>query len=207
MTVTTFPNLRRLRRFLDLSQQEFALLAECTRHTIESVEQGRLHLSNDLGFRISRVTGIDLAWLMADDENLPMVNPEKQPYSQKDFSDAQEALESLKFHRIEPQMEVQVAGDLLHRTLEAANARDMLAVSDFLKRLEYFVRSEIHRFPKLRDQVYAEIRKWGEENVATGKSYPKSFLFPRSVEPFQRNQKRAFAGAKVIEKRQKAIKK
>ena len=54
------------------------------------------------------------------------------------------------------------AYDMLCRTLDAARAKDTLAVSDFRKRLEHYVRSEIHRFPELRDEVYQEIRCWGE---------------------------------------------
>jgi hypothetical protein len=69
------------------------------------------------------------------------------------------------------------AYDLLCRTLDAARAKDTLAVSDFRKRLEHYVRSEINRFPELRDEVYQEIRRWGEKNVATGKSIPRTFCF------------------------------
>ena len=133
-----------------------------------------------------------------------------EPYTREDFELAQEAVESIQLANIKLEMEIDVAADLLHRVYDAAQAKDMLAVSDFRRRLEFYIRSEIHRFPELRDQVYAEIRKWGEENVATGKSYPKSFLFPRSKESFLRAQKRALAGIKVIEKSekgQKAIKK
>jgi transcriptional regulator with XRE-family HTH domain len=208
--VTIVDNLKRLREFLGLSQREIAHLAGVTRHSIESIEQGRLRLSEDLGFRLSRVTGVDFNWLMADDENLPMTTPEGEVYERKHFELAQEAVESIRLSNIKLEMEIDVAADLLHRVYDAAQAKDMLAVSDFRRRLEDFIRREIHRFPKLRDQVYAEIRKWAEENVATGKPYPKSFLFPRSVEPFRRAQKRLLAGVKAIEKsekRQKAIKK
>lgn len=115
------------------------------------------------------------------------INHEGQPYTLKDFEFVQdEDLKSLRFYRVEPEMEIGVAADLLCRCLKAAYVRDdVKAVSDFRKRLEWYVRSEISRFAGLRDEVYQEIRQWGEENVGEGKSYPKTFLFPRNVEPFK----------------------
>ena len=77
-------------------------------------------------------------------------------------------------------------------------------MSDFQKRLEHFVRSEISRFRDLQDEVYGEIRQWGERNVGTGMSYPKNFLFPRSSEPFRRGKKRADKAIAAIEKREKS---
>ena len=88
---------------------------------------------------------------------------------------------SLSSSIIKLEMEIEVARDLLHRTLDAAHARDMVAVSDFRKELEFFVRSEIHTFPQVEGPGVCRNQEVGEENVATGKSYPKSFLFPRSV--------------------------
>jgi hypothetical protein len=115
-------------------------------------------------------------------------------------------LELLKFYRVEPEMEIGVAADLLHRVLDAARTRDVRAVSDFQKSLDDFVRREVSRFRELQDEVYQEIRQWGEENVGTGKSYPKNFLFPRSTEPFKRGKQRADKAIAAIEDRKKRLK-
>jgi hypothetical protein len=137
-----------------------------------------------------------------------MTTAEGEVYERKHFELAQEAVESIQLANVKLEMEIDVAADLLHRVYDTAQAKDMLAVSDFRRRLEDFIRREIHRFPELRDQVYAEIKEWGEKNVATGKSYPKNFLYPRSVKTFRRAQKRALAGVEAIEnseKRQKRL--
>ena len=207
MKLTPFCSVRHLRLFLKKGQKEFCDLGGCTRHTIESIEQDRLKLSTSLGYKISQATGVDFGWLMANDENLPMINHNGRDYTIQDFENAKdEDLESLKFYRVEPEMEIGVAADLLHRVLEAARKegrQDVKAVSDFQKRLERYVRSEISHFRDLQDDIYSEIRRWGEENVATGKSYPKNFLFPRSTEPFKRGKKRADKAIAAIEKRKK----
>jgi hypothetical protein len=86
---------------------------------------------------------------MSNDENLPMVNHNGRKYTMQDFEDAQDAdLESLKFYRpdVEPEMEILIAADYLCRVLDAARTRDIKAVSDFQKRLEHYVRSEISHF-------------------------------------------------------------
>jgi hypothetical protein len=80
------------------------------------------------------------------------------------------------------------------------------AVSDFQRRLDDFVRREVSHFRDLQDEVYREIRQWGVENVGTGKSYPKNFLFARSTEPFKRGKQRADKAIAAIEKRGKGSK-
>jgi DNA-binding XRE family transcriptional regulator len=211
MKLKPFSSLRHLRLFLGKSQKEFANeIAGCSKFTIESLESNplRLKLSTRLAFKISESTGCDVNWLLSNSENLPMTNANGRDYSLQDWEDARDAdLESLKFYRVEPEMEIGVAADLLHRVLDAARKRDIKALSDFQKRLEHYVRSEISRFRDLQDEVYQEIRQWGERNVATGKSYPKNFLFPRSLEPFKRGKKRADKAIAAIEKRLKPIKK
>jgi DNA-binding XRE family transcriptional regulator len=199
--------VQQLRRFLDLGQKELADLAGCSRHTIESVEQGRLKLSTQLASKIAVACGVDLVWLTANNPNSPMINHEGQPYSRKDYDELTEkkGLESLRFYRVEPEMEIGVAYDLLCRTLKAAHARNQ--VPQFMHRLEHFVRSEVGRFAKLRDEVYHEIRQWGEENVGSGKSYPKSFLFPRSTEAFERGRLKFKQAITALKEREKAIKK
>jgi hypothetical protein len=208
VTVTTFNSLRHLRRELCKTQGEMAGpdIADCSVSTIVSLEIGRLKLSPKLGWRISEACGIDYGWLMANDESRPMINLAGQPYSPEDFTQAQDKdLESLKFYQVEPEMEIGVAYDFLCRVLEAAKEQGVNAVSGFLHRLEAYVRSEVGHFTELQDAVFGEIRQWGKENVATGKSYPKSFLFPRSAEPFKRGQERFEKAIQAIAAREKRM--
>jgi hypothetical protein len=73
-------------------------------------------------------------------------------------------------------MKVCIAADLLFRALAAAGRRN--AIPEFIKRLERIAREEIHKFPELRAEVYAQLRK--------GPGRAKDFLFPRDVMPLQR---------------------
>src|SRR5262249_8646942 len=126
--------------------------------------------------------------------------------SAKDCERAEdEGLKSLKFYRVEPEMEIGVAYDFLCRVLKAEQAKGVDAVSDFLHRLDSYVRSEVGRFGDLQDAVYSEIRQWGKKNVAPGKSYPKSFLFPRSTEPFKRGRRKFDEAIQAIEDREKRM--
>jgi hypothetical protein len=103
---------------------------------------------------------------MANDKNLPMVNHNAREYTMQDWEDAKdEDLESLKFYRVEPEMEIGVAADLLHRVLEAAYKRDVKAVSDFQRNLDDFVRREVSHFRELQDEIYREIRQ-GEKRTS-----------------------------------------
>ena len=71
---TVCNTLRRLRDFLRLEQRQRGLLVGRSRHTIESIEQGRLKLSPKLALEISQACGIDSGWLLSNDPSLPMVN-------------------------------------------------------------------------------------------------------------------------------------
>ena len=206
MKQTVFNSLRHLRQFIGLGQKEIADRAGCSRHAIESIEQGRLRLSTSLGFKISQATGCDFGWLMSNDESLLMINHEGQPYTKGDFELARdEELESLRFYRVEPEMEIGVAYGLLCRVLQAARARDVKDVVDFQKRLEWYVRSEVGHFRELQDAVYGEIQQWNRENVGTGKSYPKTFLFPRSAKPFELGQRKFDEAIAAIADRKKRM--
>ena len=141
-------------------------LVGCTRHTVESLEMGRLKLSTGLGFKFAQATGVDYGWLMANDESLPMINNEGLEYTQERFSSRQElaekpdgldSLRPLLFYRHAPEIKVGVAYDLLIRVLQKAQKRN--TVPQFIHRLEWFVRSEVAKFGDLQDEVYAEIRK------------------------------------------------
>jgi hypothetical protein len=205
-----------------------ALIAGCSRHTVESVEQGRLRLSARLATKISEATGIDYNWLLAGDPTLPMVARDGAPYRQKDFELAQdsELSKPLPLYLFAPEMQVGVGADLLYRALKAA--RRCNAVQPFLRRLENFIRSEIRRFPELANEVRAEQKhetrsgkrhysvdrnrgkryysvnrnrgEWRWEDKGGGK---KELLLPRDAGPLQRNKRRcleAIAEFRTLEK-------
>ena len=93
-------------------------------------------------------------------------------------------LKPLAIYRDEPEMEICVAAGLLVQILEAARQKNQ--VPQFRKRLERFIQSELAHFAELRDGVYREIREWNERYVGTGRTFPKTFLFPRDAALFER---------------------
>ncbi|MBN2507765.1 MAG: helix-turn-helix transcriptional regulator [Verrucomicrobia bacterium] len=78
-----------LRLTLGLSQKEFADLVKRSVATIQSIELGRLALSEELGEEIVRQTGISRAWLFGDEPNKPPVIFGQEPYTRKCFEEAQ----------------------------------------------------------------------------------------------------------------------
>jgi transcriptional regulator with XRE-family HTH domain len=67
------------RRTLRLNQADLARLAGCSVSTIQSVELGRLQLSQGLAARISLGTGVDGQWLFANNSSVPI--PERLYFS------------------------------------------------------------------------------------------------------------------------------
>jgi hypothetical protein len=95
----------------------------------------------------------------------------------RDFAFARDPdLAPLQPDELEPEMKLAVTYDLLYRALKAARKRN--AVPDFIQRLEGLVRTEIHQFPELRDEVYGAMRK--------GPAAGKDFLFPRDIDTLER---------------------
>jgi transcriptional regulator with XRE-family HTH domain len=186
---STFNTVQHLRKILGKTQEDFALLVGVSRNAIALIETGRLGLSSKLAERISRETGVAVLWLTANDPSFPMVDFNGQLYRAERFSEAQEIARSrdlrpLALHRDEPEMEICVAAGLLVHLLEAARQKNQ--VSQLQKRLERFVQSELAHFPELRDEVYQELREWNERYVGTGRTFPKTFLFPRDPALFER---------------------
>jgi hypothetical protein len=108
-----------------------------------------------------------------------MVSSSGAVYRKEHFERAQ-AEEVLRSYQLEPEMKVIVAADLFLRAL--AGARRSNTVADYIKRLERIAREEIHKFPELRDEVYAQLRK--------GPGRAKDFLYPRNGMPLQRVKRR-----------------
>jgi hypothetical protein len=69
-----------------------------------------------------------------------------------------------------------------------------------------FVRGMLEYDSELKDEVYEEIRQWNRANVGEGKSFPKSFLFPRSTAPFELMRIQAEEGLQSVADREKGWK-
>jgi transcriptional regulator with XRE-family HTH domain len=179
---STFNSVAYLRKILQKTQQDFAGMMGVSRNAIALIEIGKLDLSAKLADRISTVTGVSVLWLKAHNSALPITNFEERPYTASDFETAQKVnqekdLKPLALYRDLPEQEVCVAYTILRRALKAARKRNQ--IQEFTKRIEHFIRSEISRYSELQKEVYRELRQWNERYVGTGRTYPKSFLFPR----------------------------
>jgi transcriptional regulator with XRE-family HTH domain len=84
-------NLARLRLFLKLGQNETAELAGCSRDTIQSVELGRLRLSERLARKISDATGIAADWLLENNLKAPLLSVHREPFTIDDYEVARKA--------------------------------------------------------------------------------------------------------------------
>jgi transcriptional regulator with XRE-family HTH domain len=88
-------NVTRLRLLLGKSQREMADIIGCSFHTIQSLErqkEKRLKLSEDLARRISATTGVNLRWLLDNDDKAPIVRAgfgRTWPYTLSDFEHRQ----------------------------------------------------------------------------------------------------------------------
>jgi transcriptional regulator with XRE-family HTH domain len=60
-----------LRHIAQLTQKELAQLVDCAPVTVQSVELGKLRLSERLAQRIALQTGVSVEWLLADDYIVP----------------------------------------------------------------------------------------------------------------------------------------
>jgi transcriptional regulator with XRE-family HTH domain len=197
--------LARLRERLgDMPQKQLADLAECSTATIQAVELRKLKLSRGLAFKISQATGVSYDYLLAGDPNKAPVNHNGQPYSEADLVRAQdEDLRTLRYHELYPKVALAQAYFLLKRVLESEQSNNGAEVPFFLRRVESFVRSQIHG--PLQNEVYGELKQWWDENVKTGRSYPKSFLTPLNARAFQVMKSDADEGERAFHDYQKQL--
>jgi transcriptional regulator with XRE-family HTH domain len=78
-------NLARLRLVLNLAQKQMAEICGCSTDTIQSVELGRLALSQSLARRISAATAVHLHWLLDNDLKAPIIATRGWPYTRSVF--------------------------------------------------------------------------------------------------------------------------
>jgi hypothetical protein len=75
-----------LRSFLKIGQKELAEILGCSVSTIQSVELGRLKMSDELAKRASVKTGVSCTWLLAGDPGAPMTTGNSRyPYTRDCF--------------------------------------------------------------------------------------------------------------------------
>src|ERR1700682_3579574 len=73
------------RTAMKLGQKELAEIAECSKGLIQGIELGTHKMSEEIASRIMWETNIDLAWLLRNDLNAPMVDIFRQPYTRDTF--------------------------------------------------------------------------------------------------------------------------
>jgi transcriptional regulator with XRE-family HTH domain len=76
-----------LRNIAGITQRELAEMVDCAPITVQSIELGKLRLSERLARRIALQTGADLDWLMAGDYKTPPTCPREagEPYSKRHY--------------------------------------------------------------------------------------------------------------------------
>ena len=82
-----------LRRIIGLRQKELAGLIGCSLPTVQAIEYGKLKLSPSLAERISRASGIGIAWLLDNDLSKPPVDEIGMPYTRARFDECQAHLQ------------------------------------------------------------------------------------------------------------------
>ena len=78
-----------LRTILGIKDAEMAELLGCSRHTIHSLESGRLKLSDELATKMFHETGISVDWLLKGDPSAPAIAANREPYSRETFEKTQ----------------------------------------------------------------------------------------------------------------------
>jgi transcriptional regulator with XRE-family HTH domain len=84
-----------VRNEIGVTQQEFADLISKSRMTIQSLELGKLALSEKLALLISAKTGVSASWLLGNDPASPIVDMDGRPWTKESFEKrAGQAIES-----------------------------------------------------------------------------------------------------------------
>jgi transcriptional regulator with XRE-family HTH domain len=98
-----------LRKILGLTVEEFAKLIGKSAATINSLESGRLKLSEETAFKIQQETGIDLQWLLkAKPKEKPYASwlrgdGTREPYTKEQFELTQSTKGSKSYLSIDPE--------------------------------------------------------------------------------------------------------
>ena len=75
-----------LRTVAEITQKELAELVDCAPVTVQSIELGKLRLSERLAERISLQTGVTINWLMQNDYTVPPTwKRDERPYTKREY--------------------------------------------------------------------------------------------------------------------------
>jgi len=77
-----------LRKICEISPSELAHLVKFSLSTIQSVEMGRIPISEELAQEIGAVTGVDAVWLLRGDPTVKPTTPEGHGYTLPHYRDA-----------------------------------------------------------------------------------------------------------------------
>jgi hypothetical protein len=174
------------------TQKEMADFGGCSAAMIQSSEIARRPLSTPIATKISQRTGIDLAWLMSDDPDAPMINQAGEPYSYDADFERRQTNRSAPDASHYRWRELQLGDgfDLLHRLLGANRLKGEDAVAEFMDNFADFLKTQLKKHVKLEDTVYGEIRRAREAALKTGKIIPLGFLTPTDIKPLRRGRER-----------------
>ena len=138
-------NVARLRVFLGEKQPAFAELIGCSVHSLQSIETGRLKLSEPLARRISTETGVHLRWLLENNLKVPIVKAgfgRTWTYTRSDYECAQ-ASKTIGVDKLTEQISEDYAASfyaqiraILSSAAKAGRARVELATWKLAKFLE-----------------------------------------------------------------------
>lgn len=85
------------RHGIAMEQHRLAKILECSAATIQSVELGRLKLSNELAMRASIKTGVSVSWLLNGDPHAPILaRYDAGPFTRENFERTQAAIKTPK---------------------------------------------------------------------------------------------------------------
>ncbi|MFT5469321.1 MAG: transcriptional regulator with XRE-family HTH domain [Verrucomicrobiales bacterium] len=146
-------SLALLRQELDLAQKELAAIADCSVATVQSIELGRLKLSEKLAARISKKTGVSMIWLLAGEPKRPIPAAETRPgrkiieFERRHF-DAAQAGEKQEWVEADFDVSFRIWQQDLTAILRSAQARGV----DDARRCYY-------RISKTMEAVCEELRK------------------------------------------------
>ena len=194
-----------------MGQKEMAQVLGVSVGLVQSIELRRARLTEKLALRAADIFGVDPGWLLDGDPTRAIINTKGEAYT---LIDALIAVESygneLHFYRDPELLKLCVACALLRRILDHAitTRADRFGI---IHRLEQFVRQELDAHPKLREQVFAELRRAAEE---VGPEFSPSILVPVNVEALDAAAREMRAAVNAVQdntrrrlKASKAIKK
>jgi transcriptional regulator with XRE-family HTH domain len=121
-------NLRRLRDFLGLQQDEFSSVVHLSKSLLQKLEHEKRPLTRSVAENIAACTGISPEWLLSNDSSEPLIDSRGKRYTRAQYERAQ-------FKRLD--LSPAITPPLLVRTLllqRYAEARDL------------FLRREMHRY-------------------------------------------------------------